>query len=173
MNTKPLLFRFRAVMLFFIFGLVVSGVTAFPLLDELNLLCNMLGVGSAPGPEGHAGLEFWLLTVRQGLANTYAAYPWMAYGTDWLAFAHLMIAVFFVGPLIHPLSGRSTIYAGIFACGAVIPLAMICGTLRGIPFYWRLIDCSFGIFGVMPLLYCLRLITRIEVAQAEGVRPAP
>jgi hypothetical protein len=168
MNTKSPLFQFRALMLFFISGLVVSGVTAFPLLRELNLLCDMLGVGSATSPEGHTGLAFWILTVREGLGHTYAAYPWMAYGTDWLAFGHLVIATFFVGPLIHPVSGRSTIYTGIFACVAVIPLAIICGEVRGIPFYWRLVDCSFGVIGAVPLLYCLKLIGRIEAEQTES-----
>ena len=153
MNTPSPVFQFRALMLFFITGLVVSGVTAFPLLWEMDLLSQLLGVGAATGPEGHTGLAFWILTVKHGLAHTYAAYPWIAYGTDWLAFGHLIIATFFIGPLIRPLSGRSTIYTGIFACVAVIPLAMICGPIRGIPFYWRLADCSFGVIGVVLLIY--------------------
>jgi hypothetical protein len=37
------------------------------------------------------------------------------------------------------------------ACVAIIPLAFICGPIRQIPFYWRLIDCSFGVFGIIPL----------------------
>ncbi len=149
-------------MLLFITGLIVSGVTAFPLLWEMDILSRLLGVGDATGPDGHTGLSFWILTVKHGLAHTYATYPWVAYGTDWLAFAHIIIATFFIGPLIHPLSGRSTLYAGIFACAAVVPLAVICGGIRGIPLYWRLVDCSFGVFGVVPLIYCLTLIRRME-----------
>jgi hypothetical protein len=30
------------------------------------------------------------------------------------------------------------------------------GAVRGIPIYWRLIDCSFGIFGLVPLVACFR-----------------
>ena len=41
----------------------------------------------------------------------------------------------------------AALYTGIAACLAVIPLALICGPIRGIPFYWRLIDCSFGVIG--------------------------
>ncbi len=162
MNFHSPTLRFRAVLTLFIAGLVISGVTAFPLLMELRLLSRILGVGSATSPEGHEGLAFWILTVREGLETTYGKYPWIAYGTDWLAFGHLIIAGFFVGPLIHPLSGRATIWTGIVACVAVIPLALICGPIRGIPFYWRLIDCSFGVIGIFPLIYCLRLIPRIE-----------
>lgn len=149
-------------MLLFIIGLVVSGVTAFPLLWELRILCDLLGVGSATPAAGHEGLAFWILTVRHGLETTYASYPWIGYGTDWLAFGHLVIAGFFVGPMIHPQTSRSAIYTGITACLAVIPLALICGPIRGIPFFWRIIDCSFGVIGIIPLLYCLRLLRSIE-----------
>lgn len=159
MKTTTLLFRFRAVLSLFIAGLVLSGVTAFPLLHELRLLAHLLGAETAAAPNG---LTFWILTVRNGLEHTYAAYPWIAYGTDWLAFGHLVIAAFFIGPLIHPTSSRATLYTGIFACVAVIPLALICGPIRGIPLYWRLIDCSFGVIGMIPLIYCLGLLKRLE-----------
>jgi len=33
----------------------------------------------------------------------------------------------------------------------VIPYAFIFGAIRGIPFWWRLIDCSFGVFGIIPV----------------------
>ena len=162
MNTPSPKFRFRLVMSLFIIGLLLSGVTAFPLLPELRILANLLGVEDAQGPDGHDGLAFWILTVREGLENTYSRYPWVAYGTDWLAFGHIVIAMFFIGPLINPLSGKAKIYTGIVACLGVFPLAMICGPLRGIPLYWRLVDCSFGVLGILPLIYCLRLIRRIE-----------
>jgi hypothetical protein len=41
-------------------------------------------------------------------------------------------------------------------------LALIAGPVRGIPFYWRMIDCSFGIFGTIPLWLCLGDIRRLE-----------
>ena len=152
-------------MALFIAGLVASGLTAFPLRAELHLLAKILGVGDASSPQGYAGLDFWILTVRDGLDKTYAQYPWLAYGTDWLAFGHITIALFFIGPLVNPPGNKWVLQAGMIACAGVIPLAMICGPLRGIPFYWRLIDCSFGIFGVIPLIYCYKLLPRIA---AEG-----
>ena len=148
-------------MVVFIIGLILSGVTAFPLLYELKLLSQWLGVGDATSAEGHAGLSYWILSVRFGLEDTYGKYPWMAYGTDWLAFAHIVISFFFIGPLIEPLSSKWTLRAGLLACLAVIPLALICGAIRGIPFYWQIIDCSFGVFGAIPLIYCLRLLPKI------------
>ena len=89
--------------------------------------------------------------------NTYAKYPWLAYGTDWLAFAHLVIALFFIGPFIDPLKNVWVIRAGLAACVLVPVLALICGPIRQIPFGWRLIDSSFGVIGAIPLLYALRL----------------
>ena len=145
----------------FIGGLLLSGLTAFPLLTEMKLLTSWLGLAEAVSPAGHSGLAFWILTVKFGLEDTYSRYPWIAYGTDWLAFGHITIALFFIGPFRRPAEGRSAIYAGIAACVLVIPLALVCGAMRGIPLYWRLIDCSFGVFGVLPLLYCLRLLRHI------------
>lgn len=156
--------RYRLVMSVFILGLVLSGVTAFPLLAELRLLTRLAGVGEATSPEGYTGLQQWLLTVRWGLEDTYARYPWNAYGTDWLAFGHIIIALFFIGPWIDPVRNVWVVKVGLAACVLVLPLALICGPLRGIPFYWQLIDCCFGIVGALPLLYCLRLTRQMERA---------
>jgi hypothetical protein len=164
-SLSSLLLRFRASMLIFITGLVLSGVTAFPLLHELRLLAAWTQKAGTTIP---AGVAHWIHVVRDGLEQIYARYPWVAYGTDWLAFGHLVIAFFFIGPLLHPRTSRANIHAGIAACIAIIPLAMICGHIREIPFFWRLIDCSFGVFGVIPLLYCLSLLKKIETQH-----PAP
>ncbi len=56
--------------------------------------------------------------------------------------------------------------AGMIACVGVIPLALICGPIRGIPFWWSVIDMSFGVFGVIPLLILRRMIKRLETAAA-------
>ena len=152
----------RFLMILFITGLVLSGITAFPLLRELNVLCSLLGVGDAQSPIGHSGLAWWILRVREGLIVTYSNYPFIAYGTDWLAFGHLIIAAFFIGPLIDPVRNIWVIRVGLIACVAVIPLALICGPIREIPFYWRLIDCSFGVIGFAPLWLSLKLTKELE-----------
>src|SRR5882724_8862328 len=162
MDSASALRRFRIAMGLFIVGLILSGVTAFPLLSEMKLLTHFLGLDGASSPMGFSGLSFWILTVRFGLENIYREYPWIAYGTDWLAFGHIVIALFFVAALFRPEESRSTLYVGIIACALVLPLALICGPIRGIPFYWRVIDSSFGILGVLPLVYSLRLLSLIE-----------
>ena len=127
-------------------GLVVSGLTAFPLLYELNLLAKLLASDG-----GQTDLSRWILKVREGLEVTYEEYPFMAYGTDWLAFAHLTIALFFILPWRDPVRYEGVLKVGIVASLGVIPLAFICGPIREIPFWWRMIDCSFGIGCIPPL----------------------
>ena len=145
----------------FIGGLIVSGLTAFPLLSELSLLCRWLGIDDASRYETLSGLRGWIAFVFFGLQKTYAAFPFIGYGTDWLAFGHLIIAMFFVGPFRDPVRNAWVLRVGIVACAAVVPLALICGAVREIPVAWRLLDCSFGILGAIPLLYCLRLTKKI------------
>lgn len=48
------------------------------------------------------------------------------------------------------------------ACAGIIPLALICGAIRGIPFYWRLIDCAFGVFGIIPLYLLHVYVTKLS-----------
>jgi hypothetical protein len=154
--------RFRIAIVIFMVGLVLSGLTAFPLLSELNFIAKLLGVPPSTTPIGQKGIEHWISTVRSGLDETYVRYPWIAYGTDWLAFGHLAIALFFVGPLIRPRDSKGVILSGVAACILVVPIALICGEIREVPLYWRLIDCSFGLFGLLPLLYCLRQLEYIR-----------
>jgi hypothetical protein len=155
--------RIRLAILLIIGGLVLSGLTAFPLLWELNTAAHFLtGADADFSPAAHSGLTHWILRVREGLENTYRDYPFIAYGTDWLAFGHLVIALFFVLPFRDPLRYRGVIWIGIIASLGVIPLALICGPLRGIPFYWRLIDASFGLLCLIPLIYVLREINKLS-----------
>jgi hypothetical protein len=158
--------RVRAWMLVFIVGLVVSGVTAFPLVWEVDVLARLIGATDAPGAYPPGGLPWWLATVREGLHAAADRYPFLFYGTDWLAFGHLVIALFFLGPLRDPVRNVFILRVGIAACVLVWPLALLCGPLRGIPFWWQLIDCSFGVFGLVPLLLCLRDVRRLEQIEA-------
>jgi hypothetical protein len=101
------------------------------------------------------------------VSDTNSKYPFIAYGFDWLAFGHLVIAVAFIGVWRDPVRNVWVVEFGKIACVMVIPWAIIFGGLRGIPVYWRLIDCSFGVFGIVPLWCCGRLIERLSVARRE------
>lgn len=167
MNASPsmLLRRYRLCLGLFITGLMLSGLTAFPLLHELRLLGSWIGIEQHTDYAQHQGLAYWSGFVWHGLEDSYARYPFIGYGTDWLAFGHLMIALFFIGPWRAPVQNAWVLRTGLVACAAVVPLALICGEIRGIPMMWRLIDSSFGLFGAVPLLYCLRLSKQMAQAQ--------
>ena len=154
--------KIRIWLALFIVGLVLSGITAFPLERETAMLNQMFGVTDAPPAGGESSLHVWLRRVHEGIVHSNRDYPFMAYGTDWLAFSHLVIAVAFLGPLFDPVRNKWVLNFGVIACAGVLPLALIAGYLRGIPFCWRLIDCSFGIIGVVPLLICLRYVRQLE-----------
>ena len=145
-----------------ILGLFVSGVTAFPLQHELDLVVRIAAhfhlADHAPALNG------WFLRVDHALADTNAHYPFLAYGTDWLAFAHIVIAIVFIGPFVAPLRNKWVVTWGLLCSAGIFFLALIAGPVRGIPPYWRLIDCSFGLLGVIPLLICLHYVRHIERA---------
>lgn len=160
-SSSMLLRRYRLCLGLFITGLMLSGLTAFPLLHELELLGSWTGIERHADYTQHQGLAYWIGFVWHGLADSYERYPFIGYGTDWLAFGHLMIALFFIGPWRDPVPNAWVLRTGLVACAAVVPLALICGEIRGIPMAWRLIDSSFGLFGALPLLYCLRLTNQM------------
>jgi len=146
----------------FIILLVLSGVTAFPLETELKLLnenASFLPIG----------LQQWISRVYAGVSETNQHYKFMAYGTDWLAFAHIVISIFFFGLLKDPVRNIFIIKAGMVSCIAVFPLAFIAGPVRGIPFYWQLIDCSFGVFGFLLLRFVYRKIKRLEIIEINNL----
>lgn len=161
-SQSELLFRIRFWLVLFIAGLVLSGLTAFPLQRELVLLNQLLGVPPIAPSGAEPALHTWLRRVMEAVVDTNLRYPFLAYGTDWLAFGHLVIAMAFLGPLRDPVRNKWIFTFGILACAGVIPLALIAGQVRGIPLYWRLIDMSFGVFGVIPLLLCLGYVRRLE-----------
>ena len=104
----------------------------------------------------------WLNEVYTGIKDTGEKYPYLFYGYDWLAFAHLVLAIAFIGPYKDPVKNRWVIEFGMIACMLIIPLALIAGYFRGIPLWWRMIDCSFGIIGLIPLGICYNKILELE-----------
>jgi hypothetical protein len=150
-----LLKKIRGTLVFFMIALILSGITAFPLETELRWLLQW----RHKLPEG---LGTFINKVFEALHETNLHYPMLAYGYDWLAFAHIVIAMFFIGPLKDPVRNIWVIEWGMMACVAIIPLAFIAGPVRGIPFYWKCIDCSFGVFGIIPLYIVHRWIKRLQ-----------
>jgi hypothetical protein len=161
MNKTALQKRIRFLLIFFMCALAVSGLTAIPLQRELKLLM--------PFIENVSNWEIifpamskWIVRINEGVQNGYGQYPFLAYGTDWLAFGHVAIAIAFVGVLRDPLRNIWVVNFGIIACLLVIPWTLTFGTIRGIPFFWQVIDMSFGVLGIVPLWLVRRDILELS-----------
>jgi hypothetical protein len=147
--------RIRIWVWIFIIGLVLSGITAFPIETELAFMVDHSSVFPA-------FLAHWIETIYLAVKDTNTRYPYLSYGTDWLAFGHIVIATTFIGPLRDPVKNIWVIEFGMIACVMVLPLAFIAGPIRHIPVYWRLIDCCFGVLGIIPLYICYKSIRKLE-----------
>jgi hypothetical protein len=153
---NKLLKSIRRTTAVFIICLVLSGITAFPLVTETHWMMRHLSL--FPG-----FLQSWIIQVSDAVQQTPGI---VLYGTDWLAFAHIIIALFFVGVYRDPVRNQFTIVVGMIACCAVFPLAFTCGPVRGIPFFHQLIDCGFGVIGLIPLGLVYKKIKVMERQQS-------
>ena len=145
----------RNYILFFIFVIVINGIILFPAVSVLGFVNDHLRYFP------HF-LRTWISQVYLSVKNTNEQYPFLSYGTDWLAFAHLVIAMVFIGPLRDPIKNIWIIQWAMISCLCVFPLVLIAGPVRGIPFYWQIIDMSFGALGFILLLLCYKRIVRLK-----------
>jgi hypothetical protein len=142
---------------FFMIMIALSGITAMPAEWELSIAVKFFDDNSSIGS--------WLNEIFYAVKDTARKYPYLFYGYDWLAFAHIILAILFIGPYKDPVKNKWVIEFGSTACFLIIPFALLIGYTRGIPFWWRLIDCSFGIFGLIPLGVCYKKINELEKLQ--------
>lgn len=147
-----LLGHIRLATLVFMALLIVSGLTAFPLRTEIEWM------------QAHAfmfndTLQVWIYSVYLAIQQTPEV---MLYGTDWLAFAHIVIALFFLPFYFKPIQYQLNLIIGMTACLLVFPLAFVCGPLRGIPLFHQFIDCAFGLGGFALLYYIYSLTKKIK-----------
>ena len=156
----------------FIVGLVLSGATAIPLRQELNWLAGITGARAlvnAPASTAPPGWAVWLTGVQAAINETALRHPFLFYGTDWLAFGHFVIAIAFIGALRDPIRNRWLFSFGMIACVLVVPYAFVFGAVRSIPVWWRCLDCSFGVFGLVPLWLCRTWLEELEECLSRGM----
>jgi len=159
---KSLLVRIRIILSAFVFVLLASGVTTLALETGVGWAKNSYVTLQFPA------FEFWLLKVHEALAATNDKYPFLAYGTDWLAFAHFVIAIAFIGPLRDPVRNIWVVQFGMLACILVVPFALMAGSVRGIPLGWRMLDCLFGVIGLPVLYVCYNWIQKLAAMTAKS-----
>jgi len=145
----------RRLLIFFIGALVISGITAIPVPAELSVIVAILPAQNY--------FHSWLQKIAVSYLQVDSRYPYFLYGYDWLAFAHFVLAILFIGPYKDPVKNIWVIQFGLIASLLVFPLALIAGHFRGIPMGWQLIDCSFGLLGFGTLWVCYRKIKKLEL----------
>jgi hypothetical protein len=138
--------RIKFLLLVFIVVLFLSGLSVLPAEFELRCGLDLTARGSL--------VHEWLEKVYDGYRQVSLENNFLLYGYDWLAFAHFVLAILFIGPYRDPVKNIWVIEFGMIASLLIIPFAMIAGAIRGIPFWWRLVDCSFGVLGFLLLWYC-------------------
>lgn len=156
-SSSILVRRIRIVTAIFIVGLVLSGLTAQPVQTQLDLAASVVG-----------DRVEWLDRVRADVTRINLESPYIFYGYDWLAFGHYAIAIVFVWAYRDPKRHAFLFDYGLILCGLVIVFAMIVGPFRGIPFWWRLVDCSFGAFGAIPLWLARRWTKQLTDAAPDA-----
>ena len=160
MENKNQIRKIQIITVFFMAALAVSGLTAIPVKTEIVWLQNAV-------PTSWGTIQQFLSTIRNAL---YSCDETILYGFDWLAFAHVVIAILFIGVLRDPVRNIWVVEFGMIACILILPFAFVMGNERGIPLWWQLIDCSFGVFGIIPLWYVRNLIFQLEKRQQEEMR---
>lgn len=169
-HEQQLLWRIRALTMLVIAGLVISGATAIPVESEVNLLASLIGPSGPDGVPATGVLAEWITRVQTALHETNAKYAFMGYGLDWLAFGHFAIAIVFIGAWRDPVRNAWLFDFGMIVSALIVPYALGFGAWRGIPVWWRLIDCSFGVGCVIPLWFCRRFT--VELARLASATEA-
>lgn len=142
------------------FGLFVSGVTVWPAVAELNAAVRFIWGDSEPTGVLHT----FVLRVIAAMGEMEARHPFMFYVHDWLAFAHIVLAILFAGAARDPVRNIWIVQCGLIMCALVPVLAAICIPLRGLPWCWFFFDFAFAPAAAVPLWIALRDIRRAEAA---------
>jgi hypothetical protein len=150
--------RIQAMTWVIVIGTLVTGITTLPLLHEMEAATRIFHADTAQG----STFAKWLVIVRDALHDVYGRFPFFGYATDWLAFAHIVIAMLFWGALRSPMRNRWLFSWGMIISVMIVPWALISGEVRQVPLGWRLIDCSFGVLGFFPFWITSRWCGELE-----------
>ncbi|MEP6466784.1 MAG: hypothetical protein ABJB05_10795 [Parafilimonas sp.] len=152
--------KIKTAIILIIIGLLLNGISAVPLHTELKILLSNPEIL----PEF---LRNWWTYVHEGVRETTKHYGFMRYGFDWLAFAHLLIAIVFIGPLKDPIKNEWIITWGLIVSVLSIIMALGGERLRDIPFWWSCIDAGIAIISFIILWFCNKWIKQLKTITAN------
>src|SRR5688572_29077435 len=93
-NSVQIQKQIKGMILFFMAALIISGATAIPVEWELKTFLS--------DPVSDNVVSKLLHQVLIAVQETNSKFPFLMYGYDWLAFAHFVIAIAFVGVIKNP-----------------------------------------------------------------------
>jgi len=146
------------------FGLLVSAITVWPAVAELKWAVRVVWGDAEPAGTLHR----FVLQVIEALEAVEADYPFLLYAHDWLAFAHIVLAILFAGAIRDPVRNVWIVQCGLIMCLLVPVLAAICVPIRGLPPVWFWIDAAFAPAAGLPLWIAWRDIRRAELEKRTG-----
>ena len=158
-NEARLRKKIKTVIIITIIGLLLNGISAVPLGTELNILLSNQQILPK-------FLSDWWTYVAKGVHDTTAHYSFMRYGFDWLAFAHLLIAIAFIGPLKDPIKNEWIVQWGMIASALSLLVAFGWERMRSIPLWWSFIDASIAIVAFIILWLCNKWISQLKTVTA-------
>lgn len=158
--------RARVMLAIVSFGLFLAGVTIWPATWELKTFVELVWGNSEPTGTLHR----FIVETIVALEMLGADYPFLLYGYDWLAFAHIVLAILFAGAIRDPVRNLWVIQFGLICCILVPVLAAVFVPIRGLPSMWFWVDFAFAPGAALPLLVALRDVRRIE-RQRKGRLP--
>jgi hypothetical protein len=155
--------RARLMLAIVAFGLFMSGVTIWPGIWELKLVVDLVWGTAEPTGMVHRFIVETIAALEMLVAN----YPFLLYGYDWLAFAHIVLAILFAGAIRDPVRNIWVIQFGVICCVLVPVLAGVFVPIRGLPAAWFWIDFAFAPGAAIPLLVAWRDVAKIECQRNE------
>ncbi len=158
---QHLTMRIKLTLAITITGLLLNGLSAVPLRTELSIL--LTNPDTLP-----PFLHSWWSYVSTGVYETSEKYNFMRYGFDWLAFAHLLIAIAFIGPWRDPVKNQWVVEWGMIAAFLSMVIALGWEHIRGIPIWWSMIDATIALAALLILWICNGSINELKKIIAQG-----
>ncbi len=149
--------RIRLLLVVFVVGLAFGCQMVLFVRPELAWLNRILGPGTRTERIWPA-MSAWINHLHQGITTTYAEYPFIAYCMDWLVLAQVGFMIIFIGAVIDPVRNLWIIRSGMVICLLHVVTAAVSGGLHGVPFFWQILDASFGVVGVVVLYAAYRYV---------------
>ena len=158
--------RVRFLVFVFIVLLILGGLSAFFIVETANIAQQLSGKGSFIG-ERLPSVAEWVSKIHDAIAETAEKHPFMFYGTDWVGFSHFMMVIACIGVLREPVRNIWVIQFALIGCILMIPMTLVIGAARDLPWFWQLFDCGIGAVGAILFFICYRYVRRLERSEVK------